>query len=85
MLFVFKFIITLDDFFFYVYHKIFYTIEEIKVIEKYYGNPLVTSDGNKAITELFERTALEYSIDIMKKSRYCKERNNWYSLYYIMR
>ena len=40
---------------------------------------------NQRITELFERTALEYSIDIMKKSRYCKERNNWYSLYYIMR
>lgn len=40
---------------------------------------------SQRITELFERTALEYSIDIMKKSRYCKERNNWYSLYYIMR
>lgn len=37
------------------------------------------------ITELFERTALDYSIDVMKNSRYCKERNNWYSLYYIMR
>ena len=37
------------------------------------------------ITEIFERTALSYSIDVMKRSRYCKERPNWYSLYYIMR
>ena len=37
------------------------------------------------ITELFERTALDYSIDVMKKSRYAKVRDNWYSLYYIMR
>ena len=37
------------------------------------------------ITELFERTELNYSIKIMKESRYCKERPNWYSLYYVMR
>lgn len=37
------------------------------------------------ITELFERTTLDYSIDVMKKSRYAKVRDNWYSLYYIMR
>ena len=36
------------------------------------------------ITELFERTALDYSIDVMKKSRYAKDRPNWKSLYYIM-
>lgn len=37
------------------------------------------------ITELFERTELNYSLKIMKESRYCKERPNWYSLYYVMR
>ena len=37
------------------------------------------------ITEIFERTELNYSIDVMKKSKYAKERENWYSLYYIMR
>ena len=37
------------------------------------------------ITELFERTNLDYSIEVMKNSRYAKERNNWYSLYYIMK
>lgn len=37
------------------------------------------------ITELFERTSLDFSIEVMKKSRYCKERKDWYSLYYIMR
>ena len=37
------------------------------------------------ITELFERTSLEYSIEVMKNSRYAKERPNWYSLYYIMK
>lgn len=37
------------------------------------------------ITELFERTSLDYSINVMKKSRYCKDRKDWYSLYYIMR
>ena len=37
------------------------------------------------ITEIFERTELNYSIDVMKKSKYAKERDNWYSLYYIMR
>ena len=36
------------------------------------------------ITEIFERTKLEYSIDVMKKSRYAKNRENWQSLYYIM-
>lgn len=37
------------------------------------------------ITEIFERTALDYSIDVMKNSRYAKDRPNWYSLYYIMK
>lgn len=37
------------------------------------------------ITELFERTSLEYSINILKTSQYCKDRPNWYSLYYIMK
>ena len=37
------------------------------------------------ITELFERTNLDYSIEVMKKSMYAKERPNWYSLYYIMK
>ena len=36
------------------------------------------------ITEIFERTSLDYSIDVMKKSRYSKLRENWKSLYYIM-
>lgn len=37
------------------------------------------------ITELMERTALEFSINVMKNSRYAKDRPNWYSLYYIMK
>ena len=37
------------------------------------------------ITEIFERTSLDYSIEVMKNSRYAKERPNWYSLYYIMK
>lgn len=37
------------------------------------------------ITELFERTNLDYSIEVMKKSQYAKCRENWYSLYYIMK
>lgn len=37
------------------------------------------------ITEIFERTAIDYSINVMKNSRYAKERPNWYSLYYIMK
>lgn len=37
------------------------------------------------ITEIFERTALDFSIDVMKKSRYAKNRSGWYSLYYIMK
>lgn len=37
------------------------------------------------ITEIFERTAIDYSINFMKNSRYAKERPNWYSLYYIMK
>lgn len=41
---------------------------DLKVIEKYYGNPLVTSDGNKAITELFERLgARKYAEDLVTK------------------
>lgn len=40
---------------------------------------------SQGITELFERTALDFSIDVMKKSQYCKDRENWYSLYYIMK
>ena len=37
------------------------------------------------ITELFERTNLDYSIEVMRNSRYAKKRENWYSLYYIMK
>ena len=37
------------------------------------------------LTELFERTDLEYSFNVLRKSRYCKERNNWVNLYYIMK
>ena len=37
------------------------------------------------ITELFERTNLDYSIEVMRNSRYAKDRDNWYSLYYIMK
>lgn len=39
----------------------------------------------QGITEIFERTDLFYSIEVMKKSRYCKEREGWFSLYYIMK
>lgn len=52
-------------------------------------NELIDSFSQKVkkhhITELFERTSLEYSIEIMKNSRYAKDRPNWYSLYYIMK
>ena len=37
------------------------------------------------ITELFERTNLDFSIEVMRNSRYAKDRDNWYSLYYIMK
>ena len=37
------------------------------------------------ITELFERTSFDLSIQMMKQSQYAKDRKNWYSLYYIMR
>lgn len=37
------------------------------------------------ITELMERTNLDFSIEAMKKSQYAKNRDNWYSLYYIMK
>lgn len=37
------------------------------------------------ITEIFERTELNYSIDVMKNNKFAKERPNWYSLYYIMK
>lgn len=37
------------------------------------------------ITEIFERTSLEFSINTMKKSKYAKDREGWYSLYYIMK
>ena len=37
------------------------------------------------ITEIFERTSLDFAIEVMKKSKYAKDRDNWYSLYYIMR
>lgn len=37
------------------------------------------------ITEIFERTNLDYSFEVIKTSRYAKDRPNWYSLYYIMR
>lgn len=44
-----------------------------------------TKVNEHGITELFERTSLEFSKDVMKKSRYAKDRDNWYSLYYIMK
>ena len=37
------------------------------------------------LTEIFERTEINYAIEVMKKSRFAKTRDNWYSLYYIMR
>lgn len=37
------------------------------------------------ITEIMERTNLDISIEIMKRSRYCLDRTGRYSLYYIMR
>lgn len=37
------------------------------------------------ITEIMERTSLEYSINIMRKYMFAKERPDWYSLYYIMK
>lgn len=52
-------------------------------------NQLIDDFGKRIkeahITELFERTNLDYSLEVMKKSRYAKERENWYSLYYVMR
>lgn len=51
-----------------------------KMIDEFYSKVRY-----QKITELFERTSLDYSIETMKRSRYCKERNNWYSLYYIMK
>ncbi|MBQ7276881.1 MAG: DUF4838 domain-containing protein [Bacilli bacterium] len=39
----------------------------------------------QGITELFERTSLDFSINVLKNSRYAKERKDWYSLYYIMK
>lgn len=37
------------------------------------------------ITEIFERTDLQFSKNVCKTSRYAKTRDNWYSLYYIMK
>ena len=37
------------------------------------------------ITELFERTSLDFSKEAIKKTRYAKDREGWYSLYYIMK
>ena len=37
------------------------------------------------ITEIHERTNLNLSIEYMKNSQYCKERKDWYSVYYIRR
>lgn len=37
------------------------------------------------ITEIMERTELNYSINVMKNSLYAKDRPNWYNLYYIMK
>jgi len=37
------------------------------------------------ITELFERTSIEFSCNAMKNSQYAKNRDDWYSLYYIMK
>lgn len=52
-------------------------------------NQLIDSFDNDLrkyqITELFERTNLDYSINIMKNSLYAKNRPDWYSLYYIMK
>ena len=52
-------------------------------------NGLIDKFYNKVkkhhITELMERTSLEFSINVMKNSRYAKDRPNWYSLYYIMK
>ena len=52
-------------------------------------NELIDDFGRRAkkagITELFERTAFDLSIEMMKKSQYVKNRKDWYSLYYIMR
>lgn len=44
-----------------------------------------TKVNEHGVTELFERTSLDFSKDVMKKSRYAKDRDNWYSLYYIMK
>lgn len=37
------------------------------------------------ITELFERTSLDFSRKVIENSRYAKKRDGWYSLYYIMK
>lgn len=55
-------------------------IDRNKLIDEFEEN--VRKQG---ITELFERTNLDYSFNVMRNSRYAKDRPNWYSLYYIMR
>lgn len=40
---------------------------------------------NFRYTEIFERTSIDFAIEVMKKSRYAKDRTGWYSLYYIMK
>ena len=48
-------------------------------------NKLFSLIKELGVTEIFERTSLEFSENVVRKSRYCKNRENWYSLYYIMK
>lgn len=48
-------------------------------------NKLFSLIKELGVTEIFERTSLEFSENVVRKSRYCKDRENWYSLYYIMK
>ena len=48
-------------------------------------NKLFSLIKELGVTEIFERTSLEFSENVVRKSRYFKDRENWYSLYYIMK
>ncbi len=48
-------------------------------------NKLFDDVARLGITELFERTSIEFSKEVIRKSRYAKDRSGWYSLYYIMK
>lgn len=58
-------------------------LEDVEREEKV--NELFTEIANQEVTEIFERTSIEFSKKVVKTSRYAKARDGWYSLYYIMK